>query len=125
MHTNLSQVREQLLSLHKALLEYQKHIYESTVGPMQNPNHYYNLVINDPSFAWLRTLSALVISIDEILEGKDEITDAKVGQIVKYTKGLLTATEGPTPFEKSYVEAIQRDAQIALLHGKLMQLLTE
>lgn len=125
MSTNLSEIREQLLQLHKALLDYQKHIYESTVGPMQNPNHYYNLVINDPSFAWLRTLSALVISIDEILEEKEEVTDAKVGQIVKYTKGLLTATEGPTPFEKSYVEAIQKDAHIALLHGTLMQTLAE
>lgn len=116
----LSELRTQLLDLHKALLDYQKHVYESTIGPIENPNQYYNLVVNDENFAWLKTLSALVVSIDELLEKKEE---ANIAQISTYTKGILTATGGNTPFEQKYTEVIQKDAQVALLHGKLMQLL--
>lgn len=116
----LPELRTQLLDLHKALLDYQKHVYESTVGSIENPNQYYNLVVNDANFAWLRTLSALVVSIDELVEKKEE---ANIPQIAAYAKGILTATGGTTPFEQKYTEAIQKDAHVALLHGKLMQLL--
>lgn len=122
--TTLSEIREQLLTLHKALLDYQKYVYESTVGKIENPNQYYQLVLNDASFAWLRSISALVVSIDELLESKEELSDAKVTQIAAYTKGLLTATGGDTPFEQNYTQALQKDAHIAILHGKLMHLLS-
>lgn len=124
MHTNLSQIREQLLNLHKALLEYQKHIYEATSGPMQNPNHYYNLVINDQNFAWLRTLSALVVSIDEILESKEVVPEEKLTSIAKYTAKLLTAKESDETFIKNYSEAIQTDPTVKQLHDKLITLLS-
>lgn len=118
---NLSELRDQLLNLHKALLEYQKHIYESTVGPVRDPNHYYSLVLNDASFSWLRELSALVVSIDEIFESKEPASEEKTQQIATYTKGLLTATGSNSTFEQNYTQAIQKDPHIALLHGKLLQ----
>jgi hypothetical protein len=121
---NLNEIREQLLQLHKALMDYQKHIYESTVGPIQNPNHYYQLVVNDQSFAWLKTLSALVVSIDELLESKEEKSAAEINQIAAYTKGILTASGGSSPFETNYTEALKKDGSIALLHGNLMKLLS-
>jgi hypothetical protein len=116
----LPQLRDQLLDLHKALLEYQKHVYESTIGPVANPNQYYNLVLSDPSFAWLRELSALVVSIDELLESKEPITEEKTKQVATYTKGLLTATGKDTIFEQKYTQALQKDPHIALLHGNLL-----
>lgn len=124
MHTNLSEIREQLLQLHKALLEYQKHIYEAASGPMQNPNHYYNLVISDPSFAWLRTLSALVVSIDEILESKDAVSDEKLTSIAKYTKDLITKADNEEVFTKNYSEALQTDLTVKQLHDSLITLLS-
>lgn len=123
MHTNLPEIREQLLQLHKALLDYQKHLYEATSGPMQNPNHYYNLVINDPSFAWLRTLSALVVSLDEILESKEVVSDEKLTSIIQYTKGLFASTDTEDAFAKNYSEALQTDPTVKQLHDTLTTLL--
>lgn len=121
---NLSEIREQLLLLHKALMEYQKRTYESTVGPIQNPNHYYQLVVNDESFAWLKTLSALVISMDELLESKEAKTEAEINQIAKYTKTTLTTTGGGNgAFGTNYTEALKKDSTVALLHGNLLKLL--
>ena len=124
MTTNLPEIRAGLLELHKALLEYQKHIYESTVGSVQNPNHYYQLVVQDPSFNWLKSLSALVVSIDELLESKEGVTETKVRQVSKYTKDMLTAFGGKSGFEENYTAAIQKDGHIAVLHGNLIKLLS-
>jgi hypothetical protein len=124
MTTTIQEIRAGLLELHKALLEYQKHIYQSTIGPVQNPNHYYQLVVQDPSFNWLKSLSALVVSIDELLESEEGITDAKQTQIAKYTKDMLTAFGGKSGFEENYTTAIQKDGNIAVLHGNLIKLLS-
>lgn len=120
---NLNDIREQLLHLHKALLEYQKRMYETTNGPVQNPNHYYQLVVSDESFAWLKTLSALVVSIDELLESKETKTETEINQIAQYTKNILTTTGGNGAFGTNYTEALKKDDTVALLHGNLMKLL--
>ena len=120
---NLTELRNILLALHKELLEYQKQIYEATVGPINSPNQYYNLVVNDSNFAWLRTLSALVISIDEALEAKQAPDVKTIRGIFSYTKKLLTATGFGDTFETHYVTAIQKNAHVSLMHGKIMQLL--
>lgn len=120
----MQEIRDQLLQLHKALMDYQKHIYESTVRPIQNPNHYYQLVVGDESFAWLKTLSALVVSIDELLESKEVKTEAEINQIAQYTKTILTTTGGGNgAFGTNYTEALKKDDTVALLHGNLMKLL--
>lgn len=124
MHTNLAEIREDLLQLHKALLEYQKHIYETASGPMQNPNHFYNLVISDPSFAWLRTLSALVVSIDEMLDSKEAISDEKLASIAKYTNKLLSTTNETDVFTTNYSAALQNDPVVKQLHDKIIALLS-
>lgn len=124
MHTNLSEVREHLLQLHKALLEYQKHIYEKDSGPMQNPNHFYNVVVGDPSFAWLRTLSALVVSIDEILESKEVVSDEKLVSIARYTNKLLSETNETDAFTTNYSQALQSDPVVKQLHDRIMTLLS-
>lgn len=119
----LSELRNQLLALHKELLEHQKSIYEATVGTIESPAKYYDLVVNDSNFAWLRTLSVLVISIDEALEAKTPPDAAAIRGIFSYTKKLLTATGFGDTFETSYVAAIQKNAHVSLIHGKIMQLL--
>lgn len=121
---NLTEIREQLLQLHKGLLDYQKRTYESTVGPVQNPNHYYQLVVGDESFAWLKTLSALVVSIDELLESTEAKTETDIHQIAKYTKNMLTTTGGGNgAFGTHYTEALKKDETVAALHANVMKLL--
>lgn len=121
---NLNDIREQLLHLHKALLEYQKRTYETTNGPVQNPNHYYQLVVSDESFAWLKTLSALVVSIDELLESKETKTEAEIDQIAQYTKNILTTTGGNGAFGTNYTEALKKDDAVAALHANVMKLIS-
>lgn len=117
---NLPHTRDLLLHLHKALMDYQKAQFEQKNGLVQNPNHYYQLVLNDPSFAWLRTLSALVVSIDELLEKPEELTEQKSTEIGQYTKKLLTATDSADTFASSYQAAVAVSEPVRILHAQVL-----
>src|ERR1051326_9280999 len=67
----LEVLRLSLLNLHKALVDSERVEYEKTIGKIQSPNHFLQLLTNDPWFAWLSPLSQLIVSIDEALDGKE------------------------------------------------------
>ena len=119
----LHEVRDALLDLHKQLLEYQKGIYTATIGPIETPGKYYDLVVNHDSFSWLKNLSVLIISIDENLEMEKPPDVPVIRGVFSYVKKLLTATGHGDTFETNYVTALQKDGQVSVTHGKIMKLL--
>ena len=50
----LSDVRQLLLELHKALLDSERTQYEIVHGPLASPAVFLQLLIGDDKFAWLR-----------------------------------------------------------------------
>ena len=116
-------LREQLLQLHKALLDHQKVGYEAKHGLISNPNLYYQLVISHESFAWLKTLSALIVSIDELLESKDGVPEEKAKQIITYTQKLLTEQSGTSVFSTNYQTAVQNNPEVSTLHVQALSTL--
>lgn len=121
---DLPHTRDLLLHLHKALMDYQKAQFEQQNGLVQNPNHYYQLVLNDPTFAWLRTLSALVVSIDELLEKPEELTEQKQTEIGQYTKKLLTSTDAADTFVANYQAAVTASESVRILHAQVLATLS-
>jgi hypothetical protein len=67
----LEKVRRALLALHKALVDSERISYEQTMGPIQSPNHFLQLLMRDPWFVWLQPLSQLIVSMDEALDAKE------------------------------------------------------
>lgn len=122
---DLPHTRDLLLHLHKALMDYQKAQFEQQNGLVQNPNHYYQLVLNDPTFAWLRTLSALVVSIDELLEKPEELTEQKQTEIGQYTEKLLTSTDAADTFVANYQAAVAASDPIRTLHAQVLATLSQ
>ena len=53
----LEEIRQALLTLHKALVDSERITYEQTVGPIQSPNHFLQLLTRDPWFGWLQPLT--------------------------------------------------------------------
>jgi hypothetical protein len=82
----LEGLRNPLLDVHRALLESER-------APGQTPVEFLQALIDDPRLAWLKPLTALVSSLDELL--------------------------GDPEFQRRYREALQRDPQVAIAHGKL------
>ena len=117
----LQEARQALLTLHKALVDSERITYESTVGVIQSPNHFLQLLTQDPWFAWLQPLSQLIVSMDEALDLKEPLTAKMVDALVKQTRVLLVPSENSEGFARHYFDALQRDPDVVLAHGELMK----
>ena len=72
MPKNKTEIFQSLLNLHKTLMENQKAEYEKVYGAISNTNHYFQLVLSHEDFSWLRELSVLISSFDEIMESENQ-----------------------------------------------------
>jgi hypothetical protein len=108
-------VRDALLQLHKALLESERIPYERERGRIATSGEFLNLVLNDPWFAWLHPLSALIVEIDEALSADEPAAEGLVAGFIERTRGLLT--HGGTQFGPKYREVLQRDPSVLVAHG--------
>ncbi len=119
----LEEVRQALLALHKAIVDSERITYEKTVGAIQSPNHFLKLLTEDPWFAWLQPFSQLIVSMDEALDPKEQLTASMVDAALKQTRLLLTPSESSEGFARHYFDALQRDPDVVIAHGELMKLL--
>lgn len=118
----LTNLRHALLRLHKTLLDSERVAYEKTVGQIQSPNHFLQLVTNDPWFAWLHPLSQLIVAMDEALDADEPLTAARVDALVQQSKAMLVASETGEGFSGHYYEAMQRDPDVVLMHAEVVKL---
>jgi hypothetical protein len=122
MRARLAAVRLGLLQLHKALLDAERDRYEQVHGKV-TAGKMLQLALQDPRFAWLRSLSELIVRIDERLE--EEASDNDLENLLATARSLLTTAGQPTSFAVEYDAALQRDPHIVVLHGRVMQTLSE
>ncbi len=120
----LTELREGLLIHHKVLLDSERAFYEHEVERITTSNQFLNLVLNDPWFAWLRELSQLVVAVDEVQDNKkDPPTAVDADRLVAQARVLITPAENGSGFQKKYDEAMQRDPDVVLAHGKVARIL--
>ena len=122
VRSRLEDVRVSLLNLHKALVDSERVEYEKTIGKIQSPNHFLQLLTSDPWFVWLSALSQLIVSMDEALDDKEPLTAAAVDTLISQSQRLLVPTETGNGFSKHYYDALQRDPDVVLAHGKVAKL---
>jgi hypothetical protein len=123
LRARLETLRSSLLSLHKTLVESEKVEYEHTVGKISSPNHFLQLLTNDPWFAWLSPLSRLIVSMDEALDAKENpLTRERVEGFVQESARLLVASETGESFAQNYFEALQRDPDVVMAQGEVTKL---
>jgi hypothetical protein len=118
MKHSLAELRGALLDLHKVLVDSERVSYEQTIGAIQSPNHFLQLLTGDPWFAWLQPLSQLIVAMDEALEEKEPLTPEMAAALVKQARLLLVASETGDGFPKHYFDALQRDPDVVLAHGQ-------
>jgi hypothetical protein len=119
----LSDLRTGLLKLHKSLLEGERAVYERDVARITSTGQYFQLVMNDPWFSWLRELSQFIVLVDEALSPKDPATDATATRLIGEARQLLMPNEEGDGFARRYFEVLQRDPDAVLAHRDMLQLL--
>jgi hypothetical protein len=113
----LTELRDALLRLHKALMESERASYEQTFGKISSPYQFLKLLTEDPWFAWLRPVSQLIAAMDEALDGKETLTVAVRDELIGRAKTMLVPTEGGEGFSQHYDEALQRDPDVVFAHA--------
>ena len=123
----LLELRRLLLQLHKTLIDWQRADYETTRGRLQT-TQLLDVMFNDPAFAWLRSMSGLIVRIDEALETKpprdpeQPKAEIETGPLVAAARELL-APEAGTPYAQRYHAALQELPDAVLAHRDLITLL--
>ena len=113
----LTELRLRLLHLHKTLIDWQRTDYERLNGRLQTAQ-LLQVIINDPAFAWLRTMSGLIVRIDESLEVKPpEVSET--GPLVAQARELV-APEAGTLYAMRYHAALQELPEAVLAHRDLV-----
>lgn len=78
-----------LRQFHSALLDVAKSDYEFLHGPVTSPFTLFNLVTSDPAFQWLRPLSGLMSTLDEVIDQKNTLLGERQLGDVRQAYGLL------------------------------------
>jgi hypothetical protein len=120
----LTELRNGLLALHKTLLDSERAVYERDIARITSSGELLNLVINDPWFAWLHALSEFVVLIDERLDSEEPPQEAEAKRLIAQAWELLTPNENGRGFAQRYFEALQRDPDVVLAHGRMRKILT-
>jgi hypothetical protein len=119
----LTELRGHLLHLHKMLLEMERRDFEKTSGRV-GTGELLQLVINHTQFAWLRIISALVVEVDEVLNGEEPATLADFEDLISQAR-LLFTSPGNEDFKTKYQAALQREPAAVMAHSTVMQLLRQ
>jgi len=117
----LVELRNLLLQLHKTLIDWQRGDYERVHGRLQT-TQLLNVLFNDESFAWLRSMSGLIVRIDETLAAKTPEAETGTGPLVAGARELVSPEAG-TPYAQRYHAALQELPDAVLAHRDLVTLL--
>ena len=119
----LRDLRSRLLHLHKVLLDDTRAAYELDRGRVGSNASLLQLVISDPWFAWLHSLSEMVVRIDETVEQGAPATQSDATALLDQVERLLTASETGDGFARRYYEALQRQPAVVLAHADVRRTL--
>lgn len=116
----LDELSSALRRLHKALLEAEAENF----GPISDPFQLLNLVTHHEHFAWLHSLSELMVDLDELRESDEPIDVTQAGALRVIIEDLV-GPRAPSPprFRARYLTLLQQSPAIAMAHGDLRRVL--
>lgn len=118
---NLKKIRDELLSLHKTLLEIERANYEAKFGKVTNIQ-LLSLLFEDQNFLWLREISALVAEIDEFFASKEGINEVLGNELLLKSKRLFDEDGENEQFKNRFKANLDTETRVAGHHQRLLNL---
>ena len=118
----LEDARLALLRLHKELLVAERTDWERVHGEVSS-GQLLQLLISDEQFAWLHSISELIVRIDETLEADEPATNEALGALLTEVRVLTTPSEDGSDYQRKYFSALQREPSVVLAHREVRRLL--
>jgi hypothetical protein len=119
--TGLKDLSKAFLRLHKTLLDQAKVEYEAKNGRIVNVNVYFRLVIDDPHFAWLRKMSALIALIDEAVSIRRPATETAARALFGEARTLLNFEDADEDFNNKFQNALQNNSDAVLNYNDTLK----
>lgn len=120
----LAGVRSALLKLHKTLLDLERGTYEKLHGRV-SAGDMLKLVIQHPHFAWLHSISELIVRIDQMLDMEEQPEEAEASSLLTEIRILLLPAEVDNRFARNYHAALQTSPDVVLAHRATTSLLMD
>jgi hypothetical protein len=118
----LGQISAAMARIHKTILENEIELREIKTMKSLGPNERLQILLNDPEFAWLRMLSGLMSTLDEVYFQKEPIQSEQVANLKKSVNELLIQPSDSV-FSKKYRSLLPVVPDLMLHHGLLRQAL--
>lgn len=117
-------IRALLLKLHKALLDAERDVYERIHGRITSKGEFFQLVVGDEWFEWLRPISRFIVKMDETLGSKEPVSPNQIHELLSEARDLLPVdANGTSEATVRYQRAMQNHPAVASLHGEIVHLL--
>jgi len=113
---SLRDLRRPLLELHKTLVDAERETYERGRGRMSD-GEFLKALIDDPAFAWLGALTALIVRLEEL-----EVA-ALPKEYVAEIRRLLKPDADGSAFQRKYGDLLQRRPEALVAHGAVIRAL--
>ncbi len=117
----LREISRRLVLLHRRLLDRERQAYERRHGAVASTT-MLQLLLDDPQFAWLRTLSSVMVKIDEAVDADDPVTERDVQAVRRELHRLLKSGDADT-FHQKYRAALQESPDVVMAHAAVSALL--
>jgi hypothetical protein len=91
----LQELSSALKDLHQSLLEEERAAHERAHGPVGGSAQLLDLLLHDPSFAWLRVLSEFMADLDGLLDEQEPPIDAEAAALRLELEQVLSAASSP------------------------------
>lgn len=120
----MESARSALLHVHGALLDAERVRFERMNGRVENSGTFLQVVMNDPWFAWLRPMTALIVQIDQWIDGEEHSPDLAELLLAQVRDRLRPDEEG-AEFQQRYHRLLQEDPAVAVAHAQVRKLVQE
>jgi hypothetical protein len=117
----LKDLSKAFLRLHKTLLDQSKIEYEAKNGRIASVNQYFQLVVDDAHFAWLRKMSALIALIDEAVSIRRPATEEAAQALFGEAKILLLFEDADEDFNNKFQTALQNNSDAVLNYNDTLK----
>ncbi|MCB1025692.1 MAG: hypothetical protein KDB79_14945 [Acidobacteria bacterium] len=119
----LKKIRDLFLKFHKVLMDAERAKYEEENGAVSS-GKFLEMLLGDPKFAWLRTLSTLIVRIDESFDLDDGLSSDMVDGYFEEIGNLFDESEEYQEFKLKLKDALPENPEANRIGSEILELLS-
>ena len=103
----LKEIRNKFLRFHKILLDWDRANYEREFGVLSS-GKFLEMLLGDERFTWLRTISTLIVRIDESFDLDDGLSTGMLDGFYRESRNLFDESEEYVEFKTKLEGALPK-----------------